>query len=560
MFAELLESDLAVGANVASRDAFAWTFLLPTLEPAHVLCFGDLSVTVMDRLTAAGASVQVFARPPTTEQLATITRPADLVLLDGEVHELLHADPMLACQLRDSLAGDACIAIMRAGVVKAGGSNAIGLLTSQPVRALCMGPTGSDPSGASSQPANVLIVPEHQPFNARSRFRRRIANASVLTRTRAARAVGRGPSRASRAHASDLRPMRPGGVDRRVEADAILIGHPTSDLGRPPQWVSDVAESAGVDLDPARWAFAPARGYRSQKPLFLLTERGHHDPTHVLKITQEPRFNQRLMTEAKALRHVRDERLVDRDSVPEVLFAGRHGGLAVVLETAWQGQGFRRHSTATPDCPYAKRAIAWFTTLGQRSAVRGPKVGEVHDEARRLVDRYEQVFHPTSIRRAQLLEYVGRLQGREVPGVFFHGDPGNWNLRARADGAIGVLDWENARPVGPPVWDLALFLKTYGVFVAEAEGRRYTTATFVSQFRPGSPMRSLIDEALRAYAESLVLDDGAVSSLLLLCWVHQALKEASRLAPEAVGSSHSRAVVDRCLDDPRLLSCPARNG
>ena len=560
MFAELLDSDLAIGANVATPDDdTAWMFLLPTLEPKRVLCFGDLPAAVMNRLSAAGATVYVLARPPTTEQLSAIPRPSDLLVLTGDTLGLLRADAALASQLRDSLANDAYVAITRAGPAKADLLNSIGLLTSTSVHLLSMGPTAHDAPGTRGPVANVLIVPKHRPSNTGTQFSRRLVNASVLARSRAASAMGRGPSRASRAHASDLRPMRPGGVDRLVEPDTILVGNSTSDLGRPPRWVSDIAESAGVDLHETRWAFAPARGYRSQKPLFLLTTRGRTRPTHVLKITQEPRFNQRLMTEATALRRLRDERLIEPESVPRVLFAGEHGGLAVVLQTAWQGQGFRSHSTATPDCPYAKRAVDWFTALGQRSAVREPQGGEVHVDALRLVDRYDEVFTSTAARRSQLIEHVERLQGRDVPGVFLHGDPGNWNLLARVDGAIGVLDWENARPLGPPVWDVALFLKTYGTFVAQAAGRRYTTNAFVSQFRPASPMRALIDSALRTYADLLVLEDDLVESLMLLCWVHQALKEASRLKPEAVSMSHYHDVVNRCLDEPTLLSCPARN-
>lgn len=558
MFDVLLDDVLAVGSNIATgSSAESWIFLLPTLAPDHALCIGPLEPQLRERLEA-NALTATFADDLTAGLIGS-SGPIDLLVVTGSVFERLAANEAGLAGLRRLLADGAHMVLHDPGSRIDGLSGSLARLVDGTIVPLTLDFTARSRDGVGPVSGNVLRISEHLPANAGPVLLRRFRTLSRLLRSRASRALGRSnPIAAARAHASDLRPMRPSHGESGVvgeRSQAVLVGPPGAELGRPPRWVRDLCSEAGLELDDTRWAFAPPRGYRSQKPIFLLRDVG--GASFVLKLTQEQAFNDRLLNEADALTRIVDERLVDPASVPEVRFAGLRGGLAAVLETAWEGEPFRAHSTAEPACPFAASAVEWFTALGERSALVPGNDEALYLGAKRLVERYVDTFAPGRAHTTQLTDALHRLRGRTAPTVFIHGDPGNWNMMARADGSIGVLDWENARPGGPAGWDLLLFLKTFGTFVAEASGRRYTIDTFAEQFASGSAMRALVDRSLVAYAARVNVDLEVLEVLALLCWVHQALKDASRLTRDALASSHYRRIVQRCLAEPELLAFTA---
>jgi aminoglycoside phosphotransferase (APT) family kinase protein len=396
-------------------------------------------------------------------------------------------------------------------------------------------------------------VPTPRTHAAAPRLVRRLRTVGRLVRARLGRpGAGGRPPTTVRAHPSDLVPRRPV-LPARVPREATLVLARDADLLAVPRWVRDVVRDAGLDAPLDGWAFAPPRGYRSQKVLYLLGPEGA-EPRLVVKATQEPRFNARLDNEADALRRIAAEGLAAPATVPAVLATARHAGLSVVVESAWAGQPFRELSTARPDCPFAATALDWFTLLAERSAAPDTRpAAQRRAEIDDLVARYLDLHEVGARRREALLDHAATLGEASVPTVFFHGDPGNWNLRARPDGTVGVLDWENAHPAGPPVWDVALFLATYGTFVAEAQGRRWTAEVLVEQLRPGSALRPLVDRTLTTYGRRVGVAPAAIASLQVLCWVHQALKEASRRPVGAPPTGRQHEIVGHLLDDATLV-------
>lgn len=83
--------------------------------------------------------------------------------------------------------------------------------------------------------------------------------------------------------------------------------------------------------------------------ILLLQRPGDANPSLVVKITQEPRFNDRLLNEATALRALAEQRLVALSTIPKVVLTTAHSGCAVVVETAQSGTGFRHRSSGTFD-------------------------------------------------------------------------------------------------------------------------------------------------------------------------------------------------------------------
>jgi hypothetical protein len=90
--------------------------------------------------------------------------------------------------------------------------------------------------------------------------------------------------------------------------------------------------------------------------------------------------------------------------------------------------------------------------------------------------------------RGTVEQTLARLEnGAELPAALVHGDFAPWNLRHRADGGCGLIDWEQAEWAGMPMHDLCHFFcmqaklfapRTFFAETLEREGswRRYLAA------------------------------------------------------------------------------------
>lgn len=534
----------------------SWVLWLPDLAVARAVALGDVPADVVAHLSRgarrfdAGDAMSVdFA-----------DEPIDLLVLTRSALRRVARHTHRAAALRQSLAPQSTVAVIGRRAASRGPRRQVARLVGRPdVR--CR-PAALAPAHPRSPQSNGsrwgLAVPLLRPRGALPRPVNMARNASRLLRARLRRVLRASqPAPSTRAHASDLVLLQPR-RGRAPSGAALVVTSPAPALSSPPAWLTRLLASAGMTEERALSAFAPPRGYRSQKTLFLLGRRRGGSPDLVVKITQEPRFNHRLDAEAAALTRVAEGNLVPTGTVPQIVHAGRYNGLSVAIETLCQGVPFRQVSTALPDCPLAGRALEWLTGLATRTAqpdARPPE--ERRAEAEQLVSQFIDTFAPPGHHRDALYRRAAVLADEEVPTVFFHGDPGPWNLLARPDGSIAVLDWENATPAGPPVWDLMLFLRGFGAFAAAARGERYTATAFVEQFRPGSELRPLLDRWLAKYGRRVGVGPAATEALIVLGWVHQALKEVSRLPPRSAASSPHRAAVERLLDDPSLDLVPA---
>lgn len=573
MLETALSDDLVAASNVsdAGPDTL-WVHLLPTLAPDHVCWFGPpdpaisvlldragrttvLEVTGHDR-TSRRRRVSSPCLPGSVPTPLSLDPPIDLALLPGGVASALVQRPAPLAAFLRSLAPGATVCVLPGPrsprqVVRLRDIDQLAAAFEAGSLARL-----SPRAGVDDPAAGGLVVAARSPIAFR-RSRARVRRLWVLLLQRVAHMAGRGPSRASRAHPSDIALHRPVAADRRrgrVQGTVLLRRN--ADMARVPQYLVRLAALSGVDLEGAHWAVAPPRGYRSQKIIFALTRRGASRPDFMVKMTQEPRFNVRLGNECRALEELTAVAVADELTVPRIVFAGTHAGLMVVGETALAGERFRAHSSATADCHVARAAILWLTELAVETIDRGQAAEPGLRALRTLADRYFATFETSPEERLGLSMHLEQLASREtIPAVVSHGDPGTWNLLVRPEiGRVSFLDWENFEASGMPGWDLTLFLKSFAGFVSEATGaRRSMDKTLCLMSRPG-PFNALVQASFHAYTERLQLDRDMLSSVVLMCWVHQSLKEATRLTPQKGHRNRSRQVVARCLMEPQLLA------
>lgn len=329
----------------------------------------------------------------------------------------------------------------------------------------------------------------------------------------------------------------------------------------PPRYLCQLAQVEGIDLTGYRWALVATGDYSSRKVLFYLfppeTDPYAPQPEYLVKLTRDPQYNFRLENEARALRTLENVKFPGARVLPRIAFTGYHSSLAVAAQTVVPGVPFDAKTQTTPHCPYAKSAVNWLIELG--SATVNTQVATSADVAQMLhplVVQLADVYHLSARHRSFLEQQLRVLAAsvRPFPLVFQHGDPGPWNVLVRPDGVPVFIDWESAEPLGMPLWDLWYFWRSFSLRVARQEGTRNRLKAFQQQFLSVSELSIRIVASVQRYCEQLGILREWVAPLFYLCWVHRALKEATRLPRSRLEKGHYINLLRLCIDGRDTLT------
>jgi Ser/Thr protein kinase RdoA (MazF antagonist) len=259
-------------------------------------------------------------------------------------------------------------------------------------------------------------------------------------------------------------------------------------------------ERFGIPRRPSCLLLTP-RFRRSRHVIALVLAERRATPALVGKLPRHMRDVAGLEREADALRAV-GSALAD-DSVPALLAFENDPERPLLLESALSGTPLspaalrrdRRRSSV-------KAVVAWVERLGVETA--HPADGDAwFDRLVREPLRSLPEVQPGLRGLVELtLERSEELLGAGLPLVFEHGDLCHPNLLIRADGSVGVLDWERAEPAGLPAFDLFVFL----AYASDA-GRQGVLDPFFGR-------RPWAWELAEGYAERLDIDPGLLRPLL----------------------------------------------
>lgn len=546
VLATTLATEFAPATNLRGVVAGAtWRYALPSMERARVVCLGRPAQADLDTL-AAGATEVVVIEAGGDRAVRTSGR-------DGDAVRSI-AGSAASVWLADRAAGSIDLIWLTPGLrtTPVAGTVQDALIDAVP-RLLAH-------DGALLDAAGVLPDASDRPAPADRRVQRldlRPADGAIrsavatddegavamLARRRmlgAERALpGPRPVRAV------LRPLlgpllrrRPGAA-RTVLLETAAADGLGGTLPAPPAYLAALAAESDLDLRGYHCAIAAPGVYNTQKVLALLWAPGASEPAMVVKMTRDPSVNARLENERDALRTLASLGLATDDRVPSVRFAGRHAGLAIVGEGAIPGVPFAERVGADPSSGPILDALAWLTVLAAGS-VRHAAPADVARAFTDLHGRWVALCRPSDAEAARLagaIEAIGAAD-RPIPLVFQHGDPGTWNLLVGEDGLVRFLDWENAEPAGPPLWDLLYLLRSHAVGAARRAGVRRRLVAVERWFFGASPVSGLVADSIDRYVARIGLDARLVEPLFHLCWMHQALKEATRMAPDQVRGGH----------------------
>jgi len=322
--------------------------------------------------------------------------------------------------------------------------------------------------------------------------------------------------------------------------------------GHLPEYLLSVAVSNGKDLHAYRWGMSAMGRRNTRKVLFFLLNKESGEAEAVVKLTRSAAFNSRLENEYRALAELNKKSVVNAETFPQPLFFGHSGSLAILGEKIIHGKPFRKATSATIDCSFAKAAFEWIIDLGENTAdSKADGAARVAEVLRNLFDQFKQIYKLTTSEHTFLVNQIEAIAQSPAgfPTVFQHGDPGIWNVMATDSGGVAFLDWEAAEQQGMPLWDLFYFLRSYGTWMSQRAGMRDSLKSFAKNFILPSDASKLLQHLTQDYCERVRLNKSLVEPLFYTCWMHRALKEATRLSAAKIEKGHYVNLLRLCIEN-----------
>lgn len=343
---------------------------------------------------------------------------------------------------------------------------------------------------------------------------------------------------------------------------AVLSGPGAGRLAEhPPAYLRRLAAEEGIELDHYAWGMVAPADYSSRKLIHFLFDRAQRGPgqqrplDYIVKMVRNPGWNARLENERRALTLLQASSIQDHDAIPRVVFSGYHAGLVLVGESAIEGVPFRSRSQGDADCPYLRRALDWLTDLASATAARQVSNGQAATVLHGLLEQFLQFYQMTPEHRTFLSGQIERIAAATapLPTVFQHGDPGLWNLLVTPSGQVAFLDWEAAETAGMPLWDFFHLLRSYSVHAARRRGVQDSLQA-VQQLLGDTPLRRAMAAAIGRYGEAVQLPDELIQPMFYTCWMHRAIKEASRLPTAQLDRGHYVNLLRLCIDQRHAVT------
>jgi hypothetical protein len=309
---------------------------------------------------------------------------------------------------------------------------------------------------------------------------------------------------------------KPVPILKRRPATTITIACPA---GLEPFLVTSARAELGIgaELD---WYLVCAQGDARSRGTFALFERAARAPRWILKFARIRGDAGAFARDAEGLGIVALAGGAAAARAPRLVARFESAGFGASVETAGLGTqltailGSRRSLREREEI--VERIATWLLTVATQTV--GPS-GSALPELRRL---YEHVLPRWPHIDSRLLD---GLDG--VPGSLQHNDLGCWNIVATKSGEFTVLDWEDTRRFGLPLWDLWYFLADALALVEQGAGE--DRVAFFSRLFGGEARGSkTLFRWTRAFTAALGVPPATIGSLATLCWLHHGVSRLYR--------------------------------
>lgn len=313
-----------------------------------------------------------------------------------------------------------------------------------------------------------------------------------------------------------------GGIRARPVAGAL----PIVTIGSAADPVPFVLRAAAAYLAPGAmhtWLMTTGGGESADyRGVFHLFGDGAREPRLVVKFSRRPGEAAAFERDRRGFAAVFAAGRSAAAHVPALVASVDASGYPASVESAAVGRRLsvllRSPAPASEKRAAIEHVAEWIVTVGRET--RQP--GGLEEEARRLHEEVVPAWEPFGA-PADLVERVAGL-----PGVLQHHDLWCDNVIVDARGNFTVIDWEDARRAGLPLWDLVYFLADslarFDGAERDDERRRHFRALFRGEAR-SSP---LLFEWVRRGAAACGVPSEAVGPTVTLCWLSLVLLHVTR--------------------------------
>lgn len=207
---------------------------------------------------------------------------------------------------------------------------------------------------------------------------------------------------------------------------------------------------------------------------------------------------------------------------PALVASFEHAGVPASIETAAAGASLssllRSSATRRSKMAVIDALASWIVKLGVDSAAPPDSLGEERERLARVVIPEWRQFG-LDVDLSPLIA--------DVPAVAQHNDL--WSENVVVDGrSFTVVDWEDARRHGLPLWDLVYFLADALALLDRAFDDRSRHEHFVSLFKGRARTSPFFFDHVRRAAEACSVPGDAVGPIVTACWLSQVLEHATR--------------------------------
>jgi hypothetical protein len=321
-------------------------------------------------------------------------------------------------------------------------------------------------------------------------------------------------------------------VDRRWKTVRMRAARLLVSRGLFPPWASPVITvatrvvgppsliAAAAELDvpsDVNWFLTFGQGDSLSRNAFQLFRAGSCRPDWILKFARVARYSERFDNDERGLQLAQAAGDVIRAHTPQLIGRFDLDGVHASLETAAAGRRLR-DVLLTPGGRAAKLRLidqigSWILELGRLTQTSPEAMAE---ERKRLGSDV--------VPRWSMLGVSSKLVDELPPlrAVTQHNDLGTWNVVADEDDFM-VVDWENVRKDGLPLWDLLYFLGDAFVLLDGSADPGLLPARMVRLFAGEAPASPRLFSWIRRAVDAAAVPPDAVGAIATLCWLSHSL-------------------------------------
>jgi hypothetical protein len=269
------------------------------------------------------------------------------------------------------------------------------------------------------------------------------------------------------------------------------------------------------------WFLTFGQGDSLSRNAFQLFRPASDRPEWILKFARVQGYSERFADDERGLVLAHAAGGAVAAHVPSLCGRFEVDGLHASLETAATGRRLR-DLLSTPGERGAKvqlidRIGDWILELGRRTQRPAEALEPERERLRTDVGpSWRELGVPSGL--ADDLP--------PLPAVSQHNDLGTWNVVADGENFV-VVDWENAREIGLPLWDLLYFLADAFVHLDAPAAPEELPARIAALFAGEAPSSPLLFAWVRRAAEATGVPADSVGTVATLCWLSHSLSVRS---------------------------------